>query len=78
MGTSITKNLTQVDPFYLTLLINNKMVKNCMIDLGATMNIMPEDVMKELGKHIDTPYGKCYAMDNKSVLVVGIMKNVEF
>lgn len=49
-----------------------------MIDSSAVVNIMPADVMKELGMHVDTPYGKCYAMDNRSVLVVGIMKNVEF
>lgn len=40
------------------MMINNKMVKNCIIDSGAAVNIMPEDVMKELGMHVDTPYGK--------------------
>lgn len=59
LGMSITKNPTQVDPFYLTLLINTKILKKCMIDLGAAVNIMLEDVMKELGMHFDTPYGKC-------------------
>lgn len=49
-----------------------------MIDSGATVNIMPEDIMKELGMHVDTPYDKCYAMDNRLVPVVGIMKDVEF
>ncbi|XP_059076674.1 uncharacterized protein LOC131875951 [Cryptomeria japonica] len=47
-------------------------------DSGAAVNIMPKDVMKELVMHVETPYGKCYAMDNKLVPVVGIMKNVEF
>lgn len=78
LGTSVTKTLTQVDPFYLTLLINEKMLKTCMIDSGAAINIMLEDVMKELRMHVDTPYNKCYAMDNRSVLVVGIMKDIEF
>ena len=49
-----------------------------MIDYGASVNIMFVDVMKEIGLKVDTPYGKCYAMDNRSVPVVGIIKNVEF
>ncbi|GLJ49503.1 hypothetical protein SUGI_1048970 [Cryptomeria japonica] len=78
LGSTITKNPTQVDPFYLTLVVNNKKVKNCMIDSGAAINVMPVGVMKELGLEVDTTFGKCYAMDNRSVLVVGIMKDVEF
>ena len=49
-----------------------------MIDSGAAVNIMYVDVMKEIGLKVDTPYGKCYAMDNRSVPVVGIIKDVEF
>ena len=49
-----------------------------MIDSGAAVNIMSADVMKEVGLKVDTPYGKCYAMDNRSVPVVGIIKNIEF
>lgn len=78
LGTALNKNSSQVDLFYLTLLINKKLIKNCMIDSGATLNIMFADVMKELGLKLDTPYGKCYAMDNRSVPIVGIIKNVEF
>ena len=78
LGTTLNKRSNQVDPFYLTLLINNKLIKNCMIDSGAAVNIMSADVMKEIGLKVDTPFGKCYAMDNRSVPVVGIIKNVEF
>lgn len=78
LGSTITNNPSQVDPFYLTLTINNKMIKNCMIDSGAMMNIMPVGVMKELGMGVDTTFGKCYSMDNIFVHVVGVMKDVEF
>lgn len=78
LGSTIIKNSSQVDPFYLTLMINNKMIKNCMIDSGATINVMPVGFMKELGMGTHTTFGKCYAMDNRSVLVVGVMKDVEF
>ncbi|XP_059068964.1 uncharacterized protein LOC131859349 [Cryptomeria japonica] len=57
---------------------NNNAAKGKDANSGAAMNIMPEDVRRELRMHVDTPYGKYYAMDNRSVLVVGIMKDVEF
>ena len=51
-----------------------------MIDSGAAaaVNIMSADVMNKIDLKVDTPYGKCYAMDNRSIPVVGIIKNVEF
>lgn len=62
----------------MTLLISNRLLKNCMIDSGAVVNIMPFEVMNELGMWVDTTYGKFYAMDNRYALVVGIMKDIEF
>lgn len=49
-----------------------------MIDSGAAINVMLVGVMKKLGMSVDTNFGKCYAMDNCSILVVGVMKDVEF
>lgn len=39
---------------------------------------MSSDVMKELGMKVDTTYGRCYAIHNRSIPIVGIMKYVEF
>jgi hypothetical protein len=39
-------NPPQNEPFFTKMLINNKLVRNFMIDLGATINIMPMGVMK--------------------------------
>lgn len=77
LGTTLHDDPSRVDPFYLTLLINNKVMKNCMIDIGATINVMPLGVMKELGLEVDDNYGTCYAMDNRSVPVVGVLKDLE-
>jgi hypothetical protein len=33
-------NLPKIDPFFTTMLINNKLVGNYMIDLGVSINIM--------------------------------------
>lgn len=77
LGDTLTKNPSQVDPFYTTLLINNKLVKNGMIDSGAVINIMPMAIMKELGLWVNTTYGKCYTMDNISVPMVRVIWDVE-
>lgn len=48
-----------------------------MIDSGEFINVMLAGVKRELGMWVDTTYGRFYVMDNRSVPVVGIMKNVE-
>lgn len=70
-------NPPKVNPFFTTLFISNKFVRNWMIDLGASINIIPVGVMKRLGMWVDTTGGKFYAMDSRHVPVVGIMKDVE-
>lgn len=70
LGTTITKDPSQVDPFYMTLMINNKLVRNCMLDSRAAMNIMPFEVKKELGVLVDTTYGSFYAIENRYVPMV--------
>jgi hypothetical protein len=70
-------NPPQIDPFFTMMLINNKLVRNCMIDSGVAINIIPMGVMKQLGMWVDTNGGKCYAIDSRPVLVVGIMKDLE-
>lgn len=77
MGTTINQEPSQIDPFYVTLLVNNRLIKNCMIDSGAAANVMPYGVMKELGLSVHTSYGMCYAMDNREVIFVGTMRDVE-
>lgn len=77
VGTTITQEPSQVDPFYVTMLINNRLIKNCMIDFGVAANVIPYGVIKELGLLVSTLYGKCNAMDNREVLVIGTMKDVE-
>ena len=67
----------QVDSFFTTMLINNKLLRNYMIESGAAINIMLVGVMKQLGMWVDTCEGKCYAMDNRPVPMVGIMRGVE-
>ena len=64
LGTNINENSPHVDTFYLTILINNKLLRSYMVTHRATVNCMHVDVMKVLGLNVDTPYGKCHAMEN--------------
>lgn len=63
-----------VDPFFLSLMINGKILKNCMIDYGASNTVMLVEIMKSLGLKVDTPHGRCQAMDSREVPVTGTIK----
>ena len=67
-----------VDPFFLSLIINNKMLKNCMIDSGASNTVMPVEIMKAMGLHVDTPHNRCRAMDSREVPVIGTIEAMPY
>jgi hypothetical protein len=35
-------------PFYLSLLVNDKVLHNCMLDSGASSNVITKKVMEQL------------------------------
>jgi hypothetical protein len=39
-------------PFYTSLNIHDKVLHNCLMDSGASHNLMPKTVMEELGLEI--------------------------
>jgi len=43
-------------PFYISLNIHDKNVHNCLMDSGASHNVMPKVYMDELGLYITKPY----------------------
>ena len=47
-------------PFYLSLLMNDYILHNCMLDYGASHNLMPKVVMENLGIEITMPYHDLY------------------
>ena len=67
-----------VNPFFLSLMINGKTLKSCMIDSGASNTVMPTDIMKSLGLKVDTPHGRCQAMDSREVPVIGTIKALPY
>jgi hypothetical protein len=50
-------------PFYLSLGVNGLRLNNCMLDSGASTNVMSLKVMKQLGLRKNHPYGNVCGID---------------
>jgi hypothetical protein len=64
-------------PFYLSLLVNDKLLHNCMLDSGASSNVMTKKVMQQLNLKISRPYHNICAMDSKTIEVHGLIKGLQ-
>jgi hypothetical protein len=64
-------------PFYLSLLVNDKVLHNCMLDSGASSNVMTKKVMERLNLRISRPYHNICAMDSKTIEVHGLIKGLQ-
>lgn len=71
------KNPNDPPPFYTMLLVNGLCLHNCMVDSGASNNVMSLEVMNELGLTISRPYKNLQVMDSREVQVLGIIQNLE-
>lgn len=49
-----------------------------MIDSGAYSNVMPFEIMKELGLKVDTTQGRCCAMDKREVTIIGTINSLPY
>jgi hypothetical protein len=56
-------------PFYISLNIHEKILHNCLMDSGASHNVMPKVVMDELGLDITKPYLDLYSFDSERLNV---------
>ena len=66
---------SSVPPFYISLL-HDFILHNCMLDSGASHNLMPLSVMKELNLQITKRHRDLYSFDSKRVKCVGLIKDV--
>ena len=48
----VRKSRSQTPPFLLTFKIFNRNVHNCLVDLGASLNVTPYLVCKKMHKQI--------------------------
>jgi hypothetical protein len=61
-------------PFYTSLNIHDKVLHNCLMDSGASHNLMPKIVMEELGLEITKSYHDLYSFDSRKVKCLGVIK----
>ena len=62
--------------FYISLLLHDFILYNYMLDSGASHNLMPLSIMKELNLQITKPYRDLYSFDSKGVKCVGLIKDM--
>jgi hypothetical protein len=53
--------------FYTSLNILDKVLHNCLMDSGASHNLMPKIVMEELSLEITKSYHDLYSFDSRKV-----------
>ena len=52
-------------PFYTSLNIHDKVLHNCLMDSGASHNLMPKAFMEELGLEVTRAYHDLYSFDSR-------------
>jgi hypothetical protein len=63
-------------PFYTSLNIHDKVLHNCLMDSGASHNLMPKIVMEELGLEVKKAYHNLYSFDSRRVKCLGVIKDL--
>lgn len=53
----------KLDSFYVSLFVNGHKLSNCIIDFGASDNVMPTSIAKALGMTLTKTFGWYYSMD---------------
>jgi hypothetical protein len=64
------------DPFYISLQVNNLLLQNCLLDFGASTNVMPLKTMQQLVLKVTRPYQNICSMDRREVEVLGVINNL--
>jgi hypothetical protein len=64
-------------PFFVSLMINDLLLHNCMYDSGASSNIITKNVMNMLNLKLSRPYHNVCAMDSREVETHGIILNLQ-
>jgi hypothetical protein len=65
-----------VAPFYITLIVHDHLLHNCMLDYGASHNLMPKFIMEKLSLEITRPYQNLYSFDSRKVKCLGMIKDL--
>ena len=73
----MSENCEDISPsFYVSLTIHEKILHNCLLNIGASHNLMPKVVMDELGFNITKPYHDLFSFDSRKVKCLGLIKDL--
>jgi hypothetical protein len=75
-GLCIKNTKDYVAPFYITLTVHYRLLHNCMLDSGASHNLMPKFIIEKLGLEITKPYQDLYSFDSRNVKCLGMIKDL--
>ena len=75
-GTNIEDTNEYVPPFYLSLNIQDMILHNVMLELGACHNLISKDVIQSLGLDITRPYKDIFSFDSRKVRCLGLIKDL--
>jgi len=64
-------------PFYCSLMVNGLILRNHMLDSGASNNIVTLEVMHELGLQITRPCRNVQVVDAREVPCCGVIKDLQ-
>jgi hypothetical protein len=64
-------------PFFMTLMMNNKYLNNCMLDTSVGANMMSLKVMQQMGIKVTRPYRNVCGFESKAIPTHGVVENVE-
>jgi hypothetical protein len=65
-----------VAPFYIMLTLFDQLTHNCMLDSGASHNVIPKSIMDKLGLKITMPSRDLYSFDSRKVKCIGMNKDL--
>jgi hypothetical protein len=65
-----------IPPFLLTFEIFNRNMHNCMVDLGASSNVIPWSICQKINAEVEPSTLKIIQLDRTNVKVIGKLKNV--
>jgi len=76
LGPMVEDRVDSSPPFYTSLNIHDKVLHNCLMDSGASHNLMPKIVMEELGLEVTKNYNDLYSFDSSRVQCMGVIKDL--
>lgn len=64
-------------PFYVSLIVNDSLLHNCMFDSEASSNVMTKKVMEKLNLRLSRTYHNICSIESKRIEVCGIIKDLQ-